>query len=41
MKNCSSLQDLPTTTIPTKFVQHWQDEAMRLRDLAIVTLLCA
>lgn len=31
-----SFQDLPTTTVPTKFVQHWQDEAMRLRDLAEV-----
>lgn len=31
-----SFQDLPTTTVPTKFVRHWQIETMRLRDLCEV-----
>lgn len=31
-----SFEDLPTVTLPTKFVRHWQDEALRLRDLAEV-----
>lgn len=35
-KNRDSFEDLPTVSIPTKFVQHWQAESMRLRDLAEV-----
>ncbi|WP_158260549.1 hypothetical protein [Chlorogloea sp. CCALA 695] len=30
-------EGLELVEVPTKFVNHWQDEAMRLRDLAVAT----